>query len=195
MGIFYWFRRLPDGGWGPQQFVELDYPRGDYGFGVLPMKGVQTLLAFADLNGDGVADVIVSRGGGIDVGYGPFVPGQKVTMHPLTPTGRDRKPSLTAYENPVVVDWDGDGRLDIVFPVSRWPDRATGVSWCRNVGTTAAPRLAPPEPILSPAVCEWRITGLDVVDWNADGKLDLLLGVSRGDNLKTHSRIEVRLRK
>lgn len=193
--FFHWFRRLPDGGWGPGQVVELDYSRGDYGFGDLPWKGVQTLLAFADLNGDGVTDVIVTRPTGIDVGYGPFVPGQKVTMRPLTPTGRDRKPSYTAYGNPVVVDWDGDGRLDIVFPVSRWPDQATGVSWCRNVGTKSAPALAPPQPIVPLTLCEWRITGLAVADWDGDGKLDLITGVSRGRYWEPHSRVEVRLRK
>ena len=192
---FHWFRRPPDGGWGPRQEVVLDYPHDTYTWQDIPMKGVRTLLAFADLNGDGVTDVIVTRPRGIDVGYGPFVPGQKVTMRPLTPRVEPGQSSLTLYDNPCVVDWDGDGRLDVVFPMSRYPDHATGVSWCRNVGTKAAPKLAPPEPILPPRVCEWSITGLDVVDWDGDGKLDLLLGVSRGHYRETHSRIEVRLRK
>ena len=194
--FFHWFRRLPEGGWGPEQVVDLDYPRTTYShFNDIPMKGVRTLLAFADLNGDGVADVIVTRPLGIDVGYGPFVPGQKVTMHPLTPTGHLHKFSGLVYGNPSVVDWDGDGRLDVVFSVDGWPGNATGVSWCRNVGDKTSPRLAPPQPILPPTLCEWSITGLDVVDWDGDGKLDLLLGVSRGHYRETHSRIEVRLRK
>ncbi|MEY3284015.1 MAG: hypothetical protein RIR86_2028, partial [Acidobacteriota bacterium] len=41
-----------------------------------------------------------------------------------------------------IADWDGDGRLDIVY------NSILGrVEWLRNIGTRRMPRLAPPQPI------------------------------------------------
>ena len=85
----------------------------------------------------------------------------------------------------VAADWDGDGRFDLVG------GSASGaVVWFRNVGTRGRPRLLPPETLV-PATPNhgdrvWLEPGappqpgiraqIDVVDWNGDGKLDLLVG-------------------
>jgi hypothetical protein len=87
-----------------------------------------------------------------------------------------------------VADWDGDGRLDIVY------NSILGrVEWLRNIGKRGSPRLAPPQPIeveweaaapllawgwLRPQgkalLTQWRTTpGLG--DLNADGLVDLVM--------------------
>jgi hypothetical protein len=86
---------------------------------------------------------------------------------------------------PIAVDWDGDGLLDLIVA---WGDGS--VVWYRNVGSRTEPKLAqgvtlvqrapwpnyddnaPPgrdnKPGVRAKVC--------VVDWNGDGHLDLLVG-------------------
>ena len=80
-----------------------------------------------------------------------------------------------------VFDWDGDGLKDLVGSSS------TGVSWCRNLGSSAAPSLAAPVPIRAPVAAGGLLPintstrmRLCLVDWNEDGVVDLLLGNAEG---------------
>jgi len=80
-----------------------------------------------------------------------------------------------------VFDWDGDGLKDLVGSSS------TGVYWCRNMGSNAAPSLAVPMPISAPVASgglAWIYTSyrmrLCLMDWNDDGVVDLLLGNAEG---------------
>jgi hypothetical protein len=85
-------------------------------------------------------------------------------------------------------DWDGDDLPDVMIN-SIWGE----VHWYRNVGTPAAPRLAsaadiqvewpgpPPKPAWTwwtpsgkQLVTQWRTTPV-MVDWNADGLMDLVM--------------------
>ncbi len=72
-----------------------------------------------------------------------------------------------------LVDWDGDGDLDILT------DTDSGAGWYANIGTQQRP------------VMQWRgelttrkLSGHNptpnAVDWNGDGKLDLLVGAEDG---------------
>jgi hypothetical protein len=78
---------------------------------------------------------------------------------------------------PRVLDWDGDGLKDLVVSSS------TGVYWCRNTNNNSAPLLqsqmafkAPVSGLgLQPVFTSSRMR-LDLVDWNNDGAVDLLLG-------------------
>ncbi len=76
-----------------------------------------------------------------------------------------------------VADWDGDGIKDLIVSASGY------AGWCRNVGSKTAPVLAAPvalqAPVPSGGLANITTGGrmrLEVVDWNHDGVLDLLIG-------------------
>ena len=90
---------------------------------------------------------------------------------------------------PSVADWDGDGKADLLVG-----NGAGGVVWYRNTGEKNAPKLAAAE-VLVPDVMGPQADGaapaadaakagpkrgtrtkVHAVDWNLDGKLDLLVG-------------------
>lgn len=92
------------------------------------------------------------------------------------------------YTTLSVADWDGDGLLDIVVN-SIWGK----VQWYRNIGTKGAPRLTKAQPVKvawkdtvpkpswnwwdpspSELSTQWRTTPF-AVDWNKDGKTDLVM--------------------
>ncbi len=79
-------------------------------------------------------------------------------------------------------DWDGDGVKDLVGSSS------TGVYWCRNVGTSTSPLLQARVALNAPVVAGGLVPiktdasrmRLDLVDWNNDGVMDMLIGNSVG---------------
>ena len=93
---------------------------------------------------------------------------------------------------PELVDWDGDGKLDIISGTS------TGeIYFFKNRGTNTNPAFFNPEPlkaggemikiqggyresIQGPIETRWGYTSPTVVDWNQDGLPDILTGDVRG---------------
>jgi hypothetical protein len=85
--------------------------------------------------------------------------------------------------SPVAADWDGDGRPDLVVGAEDG-----SVVWFRNAGTAAQPRLEAPRPLVGKSPVGWNDDSrrgpndwglrvkICVVDWDGDGRLDLLLG-------------------
>jgi hypothetical protein len=111
------------------------------------------------------------------------------------PLEADGKPiSVGQKAGPCVADWDGDGLPDLIVG-SEWGD----VVWYRNVGTRGKPKLAAAQPLV-PKVPEYK-EGYRykpfVVDWNNDGRPDLLVGYCIEDNpkdRKTHGYVRLYLR-
>lgn len=80
-----------------------------------------------------------------------------------------------------VLDWDGDGLKDLLGSASN------NAAWCRNVGTNAAPVLdsavalqAPEEGVGLAHIDTGYRMRLEVIDWNNDDVLDLLIGTHDG---------------
>src|SRR5262249_533196 len=118
------------------------------------LQGARTSLAAADFDGDGRIDLVIGDT------YGKVRYYRNVGTPP-TPrvAGAVEIGDLKIRMVPCAVDWDGDGRVDVVGSA------ASGVVVVyRNLGgnrfAAAAPLNMPPVPY-SPSVT--------VADWNADG--------------------------
>ena len=97
--------------------------------------------------------------------------------------GDDRALGDEAYLVPDVADWDGDGLFDIVVGTD------TGaVYWLRNTGRPGEPEFLSREQLIGPGTGRYQFVepgelpkrgsraNIDVVDYNGDGKLDLVVG-------------------
>jgi hypothetical protein len=88
---------------------------------------------------------------------------------------------------PVVADWDGDRKPDLIVGGGDG-----SVVWFRNEGQPMEPKLAAAKVLVPPSPSPWRDDksrqpgewGVRarpcVVDWDGDGKLDLLMRRVRG---------------
>jgi len=93
------------------------------------------------------------------------------------------RPNLGSF-----VDWDGDGKKDLIgchFENS--------IRFYRNIGsgaTGAEPEFADPEGVvILQAESPQMISGADAVDWNGDGDIDILTGQGHGgSNLRFFER-------
>ena len=184
--------------------MNLDYPTDQFSrWEEFPFNGLKSRIAVADWNGDGKPDVLV--GGycraplGVIYRWGPKGP---LTVKRLGPKEKGTVNYMTT--NPCLVDWDGDGLVDLICGTA--VDAAGlvnangvgGVYWFRNIGTKREPKLGPGQQLV-PDGRRSIATGIAVADWNNDGRLDLI--ISRRDYKGTegfeveHHKIWVYLRK
>jgi hypothetical protein len=132
-----------------------------------------------DWNNDGKKDLLVAgRDGGITLyqNVGSDAAPQLTAGIALTADGASISVPGPAFVS--VVDWDNDGNKDLLVG-----DAQGRVRWLRNIGTDSAPQLTLWEFLLAGGV-EIQVTGPAapiVVDWNADGKKDLVVGDGSGD--------------
>jgi len=147
-------------------------------------KGAAGMVA-ADFNGDGAVDLVTSGGYYSDVRRNRLSAWVPVKLPRSYWIGRDD------YWYPI--DWDGDGKIDVLAGVSDWRDygwddafnekgewtrgRLHGyVYFHRNTGTNAQPRYA--EPVLIEAdgkpIDQYGSPVPNPVDWLGAGKLDLI---------------------
>jgi len=143
----------------------------------------RTTPVVIDLNGDGLNDLVMLD----HEGYLAFFerrrsseglvlkPGQRIFK---TAPGKplrlnDRVAGKSGRRKLCLADWDGDGRIDILI-------NSRNIDWLRNISTTDKPwTFAEPKP-LSDQRLAGHTTSPTVVDWNGDGRPDLLVGAEDG---------------
>ncbi len=162
---------------------------------IIPAKGDDQLTEkictrpFAvDWDGDDHLDLVVGNFAGTfywfkGEGKGKFRPKPE-----LIKTGNEPLRIGSAHSDPFVIDWDGDGDLDLLSGSSNG-----GVHWAENTaGKGKPPELRPFQALIKPGrrteygqiLNEEELTGpttstrIWVADVNGDGKLDLLVGDS-----------------
>ena len=149
-------------------------------------KGHKDMVA-ADFNGDGEIDLVISGGYYSDVRKNRLSHFVKVDLPRSYHVGRD--------DLWYPVDWDGDGRIDILAGVSDWREYGWddafnsrgewthgplhGRVWFhRNIGTNEKPVYA--EPVMLQAggkpIDQYGSPSPNPVDWFGRGRLDLIAG-------------------
>ncbi len=165
---------------------------------------VYTSATLGDLDDDGDYDLIVGGSAGLRVSEnigGPANPSFGVRQLLLDVSGKplqtrsytesevqymqngDRMaPSGDGKPNPLAVDWDQDGVLDLLVTDSYRNPNSRAVSFFRGVKTAHGHRFEPGVDLLPAENGAKAIPGsgqrVYVVDWNLDGVNDLIIGAS-----------------
>jgi VCBS repeat protein len=158
---------------------------------------VHPVVSFGDWNGDGKIDIIAG-GEGPELRFFPnigtkgkakfddykLIPGVEMDAEAFKYSSSEEKsfwdnPGLefiTEYLGnaaPEIVDWDNDGKLDLLLG-----SYSGLIYFFKNTGTKTKPRLGKPEALKAGGklLLVGGFSTPRAVDWNADGKLDLISG-------------------
>ena len=165
---------------------------------------VYTSATFGDLDGDGDYDLIVGGSEGLRVseniggrehpGFAVRqllldINGQPLLTRPFTEgelrqiqSGQSVSPAGNGKLNPLAVDWDQDGVLDLLVTDSYRSSDSRAVSFFRGVKTPDGHRFEPGIDLLPAENGAKALPGsgprVYVDDWNRDGVNDLIIGAS-----------------
>lgn len=176
-GEIYFFRRRADG-----TFAAAEKLKDRQGKAI--NVGSASSAFAADWDGDGRLDLLV----GTVLGEVYFLPregreGTPVFGSPRRLHAEGQPLKVAGDAAPVAADWDGDGRLDLIVGAEDG-----SVVWYRNDGSPREPKLGAARRLIGPSPIGWggddkrrpgdwglRVKPC-VVDWDGDGRLDILLG-------------------
>lgn len=159
-----------------------DSPR--YGAGVKLKAGGQEIKVrspsapcLVDWNEDGKKDLLVGNGGGylhlfLNPGSGDplnFAAGVMVQA-----AGKNL--DVGSRATPIVVDWNEDGKKDLVLG-----NGSGEIFLYLNEGTNDQPVFGKPNKLNGGSLDVGSNSSPDMVDWNGDGKKDLIVGNSNGE--------------
>jgi hypothetical protein len=168
-GMVYWFRQAAKG-------------RFDAGRPIIDNQGNAIKMEWThgvtseDWNNDGKTDLIVGvkhrpEQDGLVVLINESIPGSMHFARPKPIRAGDKKLDVPATSpSPTSADWDGDGLFDLLLGSGDG-----SVRYYRNQGTKGNPRFSDFEVLLSDAELQ-DDSKVCVVDWDLDGKLDLVVG-------------------
>jgi hypothetical protein len=143
----------------------------------LPFVGdaYRVSAALGDIDRDGIEDLVIGRNGTFSIRLGTAGAPERRFAAQAQPLPGEAGCSCENAGQPRLVDFDGDGDLDlVVLDTHLWgPERAI---WFANDGTGT---FAAARPMQSAAGADlaWRgqASAIEVVDWDADGDLDVIL--------------------
>lgn len=170
-GYLYLFAQQPDGSFAAGEIIKDKEGK--------PIKvGYASHVCAADWDSDGDLDLVIGNISG-EVYYvsneGNAKENAFGTPEKLRTISQEIR--VQGDAGPVLADWDGDGRLDLLVGAGDG-----SVNFFRNIGTEKQPRLADPQ-VLVPAGSTFGDgsrsglrTKICVADWNDDGLVDLLVG-------------------
>ncbi|MFZ3064781.1 MAG: VCBS repeat-containing protein [Nitrospirota bacterium] len=126
-----------------------------------------------DWNEDGKKDIIAgSDSGQVYVYFNNGTNSQPIFDRPVKIPGAE----VMRLSDPYIADWNSDGKKDVIVGQS-----SGEVSVFINNGSNQSPLFAGEIKLNDGALDVGQYSSLSMVDWNADGKKDLLIGNSRGN--------------
>jgi hypothetical protein len=123
-----------------------------------------------DWDNDGKKDVLVAQ-----QGFVYLLKNVGTNTYPQF-TSTEVSPILQAGTNIFVVDWNNDGKKDLIVGHDGWNNHAY-IDLYINIGTDSSPAFADPTQIVADQapICRSYGSAPFVVDWNYDGKKDLVV--------------------
>ena len=105
-------------------------------------------------------------------------------FHYNRPNGLDPLTVGMKNDQPIAIDWDEDGRIDILqrnIYSTTFGEPWWGIFFFKNIGTNAKPRYAAAKRLtLNNQPIDDNYASYQTLDWNHDGHPDLLSGIGAG---------------